>query len=152
MSQREPSPEELQAALEEEMKKVHVDDLLLQSIVSLVNLAGRRAGLAPGTEAERDVDQLGTAIEAVRTMLPLVESRHGDDLAPIRNALSQLQMAYAQLRGPGQGGTPGGEEPAPGGGEPPRRESEPSRPEEPGGAPGQGGPAQRSGRLWVPGS
>jgi hypothetical protein len=142
---REPTEAEVRAALEEELRRVTVDDVLLQTIVSLVNLGGRRAGLAPGTEGERDPEQLRLAIDAVRALMPLVEPRHGEGLAPVRDAVSQLQLAYAQLA---QGGAPGATaepagEPAPEGEKPPA--------EAPGKDAGGAGPAQSSGRLWVPG-
>jgi len=137
---RQPTEEELRAALEEEMRRVTVDDVLLQSAVSLVNLGGRKAGLAPGTEGERDLGQVQAAIDSVTALLPVLEKRGREEVNPIRDALSRLQMAYAQLAGgeppsggEGEGGGPeGGSEP-----EPPR--------------PGGPGSAQSSGRLWVPG-
>ena len=135
---REPSEEEVRAALEAEMKRIKVDDVVLQTVVSLINLGGRRAGLAPGTEEERDLDQVHTAIEAVRALLPLLERdpEVAKELGPIRDAVSQLQMAYAQLSGGGEPGKPAkpGEEPKPG------EEAKPDA-----------GPAQSSGRLWTPG-
>jgi len=134
--ERPPTEEELRAMYEEELKRVRVEDVLVQTIVSLINLAGRKAGLAPGTEDERDLDQVRMAIEAVRAMLPQVEPVLGPDAPKIRDALSQLQMAYAQQAGEGGGAAPEG------GGEPPKQE-----PEQPGGP----GPAQSSGKLWVPG-
>jgi hypothetical protein len=139
------SDEELRAAyerqLEEQLRTLRVEDVVVQTIVTLVNLGGRRAGLAPGTEDERDPEQLRLAIEGARALLGLIESELGPDAAAIRDALSQLQMAYAQLAG---GAAPGG---AQGGGGPQGG---------PGGAGGQEpqqgpGPAQSSGRLWVPG-
>jgi len=135
---REPSEEEVRAALEAEMKRIKVDDIVLQTVVSLINLGGRRAGLAPGTEEERDLDQVHTAIEAVRALLPLLERdpEVAKELGPIRDAVSQLQMAYAQLSGAGgEAAEPSkpGEQAKPG---------EPSRP----------APGQSSGRLWTPGS
>jgi hypothetical protein len=131
--QPQPSEEEVRAALEEQLKQLTVDDMLIESTVSLVNLGGRKAGLAPGTEDERDLEQLRRAVEAVRALLPLLEQgKHADQLGPLRDALARLQMAYAQ-----------------GTGEKPRQE-EPKRPEEQ--AKQQGaGPAQRSGKLWIPG-
>jgi hypothetical protein len=134
---RQPTEEELRAALEEEMRRVTVDDVLLQAAVSLVNLGGRRAGLAPGTEGERDLAQVQAAVDAVSALLPILEARGREEVNPIRDALSQLQLAYAQLAGgaEGEGETPPGPEPP--AGEPPK--------------PGEGGPAQSSGRLWVPG-
>ena len=130
---REPSEEEVRAALEAEMKRIKVDDIVLQTVVSLINLGGRRAGLAPGTEEERDLDQVHTAIEAVRALLPLLERdpEVAKELGPIRDAVSQLQMAYAQLSGGAEPAKPGDE----------------AKPDD---QPGSG-PARSSGRLWTPG-
>jgi hypothetical protein len=64
--------------------------------------------------------------------MPLVEEELGPDAGQVRNALSQLQMAYAQ--GAQEGGGPG---------ETPPAQEEPK--------PEGTGPAQSSGRLWVPG-
>lgn len=150
----QPTEEEMRRALEEEMRRVTVDDLLLQATVSLINLAGRKAGLAPGTEGERDLPQVKTAIEAVNALLPILEVEHREEVRPIRDALSQLQMAYAQLAGAARGGGESPQEPP---SEPPASEPEGAQRgggQEPSqGGPGQpgGGPAQRSGRLWVPG-
>jgi hypothetical protein len=121
---RQPSEEEIRA-LEAEMEKLTVDDVLLQTIVTLINLGARKAGLAEGTQA--DLPQVKQAIDAARALLPIVEPNHGEALGPVKEALSRLQMAYVQQSG---GQTPPGEEP--------------KDPEGP-------GPAQESGRLWVPG-
>jgi uncharacterized membrane protein YgcG len=135
---RPPTEEELRAAYEAEIKRVRVEDVLVQTVVSLINLAGRKAGLAPGTEDERDLDQVRQAIDAVRALLPQVEPALGPDAAPVREALSQLQLAYAQARGGDEGEGEGG--------------AEPGSDEGDGGQGGGGsGPAQSSGRLWVPG-
>ena len=132
--------------IEAEMERITVDDVLLQTLVTLLNLAARKGGLAtpPGEQGPQpDLEQMRQAIDGARAILPLVEQRHADQLGPVRDTLSQLQMAYSQLRGQGGGEEPpsgegGGEG---GGGTPPKG------PEEPGGR----GPAQSSGRLWVPG-
>ena len=136
------SEEELRAAyeqqLEQQLRQLRVEDVIVQTIVTLVNLGGRRAGLAPGTEDERDPAQLRLAIEGARALLPLIESELGPDGAAIREALSQLQMAYAQLSASGAGE---GEQPAGAGDAPASEDPQESGP----------GPAQSSGRLWVPG-
>jgi hypothetical protein len=156
---RQPTEEELRAAYEAELKRIRVEDVVVQTIVSLINLGGRRAGLVPGTEEERDLGQVQIAIEAVRALMPLVEDALGPEAATLRDAVSQLQMAYAQLSGAGAGAAPGpgpGPRPAPG----PEGEGEPppaggDQPPGPGAEdepkPGGPGPAQRSGRLWIPG-
>ena len=135
----QPSEEEMRAAYEAQIKQLRVEDVLLQTLVSLVNLGGRKAGLAPGTEDERDPEQLRLAIEGARGILPLVEQELGPDAQQVRNALSQLQMAYAQGGGAGE---PGAEAPAPGAG---------AAPPQPGGSQSQTGSTPSSGRLWVPG-
>jgi hypothetical protein len=131
------SEEELRQ-IEAEMERITVDDVLLQTVVTLLNLAARKAGLATpeGQEPQRDLAQLRQAIEGVRALMPLLEERHAEQLGPVRDTLARLQMIYAQFA------QAGGAEPASGEGD-----------EGAGaGAPGEArGPAQQSGRLWVPG-
>jgi hypothetical protein len=130
----DPTDEELAAAYEAQLKQIRVEDVLIQTLVSLLNLGGRKAGLSPGTEGERDPEQVRQAIEGVRALLPVVEPLLGPDAAQIRDALSQLQLAYTRIAG-GQA--------------PP---AEPAAAAEPPAAEPEGrGPAQSSGRLWVPG-
>jgi len=146
----------MRAALQEELKKVRVEQVVLEAAVSILNVSVMRAGLVPGSEGERDLDQVRVGIEGVRALLPLVDVLAGDQARPIRDALSQLQLAYVQATGQAGGEARAGEPPAGGPSTPP-----------PGAAPGAGagaapqppqpprqggpGPAQRSGRLWVPG-
>jgi hypothetical protein len=138
MSQPEFTEEEMRA-LEAEMERISVDDVLIQTTVTLLNLAARKAGLAapPGEPVTPDWEQVRQAIDGARALIPLLEQRHAEQLGPVRDTLAQLQMIYAQKAsgaGPAQ----------------PDPETPPdAAPGEP--APGEAGPAQRSGRLWVPG-
>jgi hypothetical protein len=137
MSQPQFTEEELRQ-LEAEMQRITVDDVLIQTTVTLLNLAARKAGLgAPPDQAppEADWDQVRQAIEGARALIPLLEQRHAEQLGPVRDTLSRLQMVYAQKAG-GQAAAPASEQPEPG--------QEPSQQEGP-------GPAQKSGRLWIPG-
>lgn len=137
--QRQPTEEELRAAYEEQLKRIRVDDVLVQTVLSLINLGSLRAGLVPGSEDEANPPELRQAIEAVRALLPLVEPTLGPDASQIRDAVSRLQMEYARLAGGGAAETPAQEPEAP------KREEQPQdKPEGP-------GPAESSGRLWVPG-
>jgi hypothetical protein len=126
--------EQLAAAYEEQIKQLRVEDVVLQTIVSLLNLGGRKAGLAPGTEDERDLGQLALTIEGVRRLLPLVEEALGPDASQLKDAVSQLQMAFVQLGGTAPGGPAG----APGEPQAPPQKESPLAP------PG-------AGKLWVPG-
>jgi hypothetical protein len=132
MSRPEFTEEEIRQ-LEAEMERITVDDVLIQTTVTLLNLAARKSGLGapPGQAPQADWEQVRQAIEGARALIPLLEQRHAEQLGPIRETLSRLQMAYAQKAG-GQAAAP--QEP-------------PAEPAKQGGP----GPAQSSGRLWIPG-
>jgi hypothetical protein len=125
---RQPTQEEMRERLEEQLRRVRVQDLLLESVVSVLNLSARRIA----KEDERDLEQARVGIEAVRAVVDLLDP---EPAAQVRSALSEVQMLYAKEAG--TAGGPGGE----GGGEP-----EKPAPEAP------PGPAQRPGpsKLWTP--
>lgn len=143
MSAQEPTEEELRAAMEEQLRQIRVEDVVLQTVATLVNLAGRRLGLAPGTEDERDLEQARLAIEATRALVPLVTEQ---EAVAVKQALTQLQMAYArEAQGePGQEAAPAPAQPSPGQ-EPPDRAAEP-----PTDAPDVGERAKARSRIWTP--
>ena len=89
----------------------------MQTVVSLINLAGRRLGLDPGAADERDLEQARDAIDGARALMPVLERREAAAaLAPLRDALSALQLHYARLAGPPRArrtAPGGGGEPAP---------------------------------------
>lgn len=158
------SEEQLRAAYEQEIKRVRVEHVLLENVVTMVNLGMRRSGLMPGTEDERDLGQVQLAIESVRALMPQIEQIAPQQLEPIRDALSQLQMAFVQAQGGDAGpaaatagaaaGAPGAarsDGPAPAAGDPAQPSGAEQTPGSDGQTPGEPGPAQRSGRLWVPG-
>ena len=95
----QPTEEELRARLEEELRRITVRDVLLQTVVSLINLAGQRLGIGEGGAETRDLAQVRMAIEAVRALLPLLEEDNPEQVKPVRDALSQLQIAYAREAG-----------------------------------------------------
>jgi hypothetical protein len=66
-----------------------VKDVLMSTAVSLVNLAGIRL-----TEKDhKDVQQAKEAIDAARELLPLCPEQQ---VGPIKEALSQVQMLYVK--------------------------------------------------------
>jgi hypothetical protein len=168
----EPSEEELRAAYEAELSRVTSAEVMLQSAVSLLNIASRRLGTgAPPAGAdptgaspvERDLEQVRDAIDGVRALLCVLERRLPNELGPLRDALSQLQIAYAREAQAGAGAS------SPGVGEAEQAGS--AKPDDSTAARGSGstpaagekdspvaeegserpGPAESSGRLWVPG-
>jgi len=170
----QPSEEELRAAYEAELSRLTSADVMLQATVSLLNIGRLRFGTparqgASGTPpadaaaaagTERDLEQVREAIDAVSALLGILERRHGRELAPLRDALSGLQMAYAremQLGGAeaqaaagdtggesAEGGAAGGQESQ---GKPAGQGGAPAGPDQP----RRPGPAEASGKLWIPG-
>ena len=168
-----PNEEELRAAYEAELARITATDMIAQATVSLLNIGARRMGPPPappgaeppagegGAAPERDLEQVRDAIDAAMALLAILERRiPPDQLAPLRDALSRLQMAYAaevrageqpaggkEPEGGAGGGEPGGGQGGAGGEPQPAREDDQA-------PPGQRrpGPAESSGRLWVPGS
>ncbi len=167
----DPSEEELRAAYEAELSRITTTDMIAQATISLLNLGARK--LAPAAEGApeggggQDLEQVRDAIDATRALMDVLERRIPQEVPPLRDALSRLQMAYAQeiQRAPGAASSPAAKEP-PGGAR--RRSLEPGgsgrcgrRLERgpsagraaPGGLRGaRPGPAESSGRLWVPGN
>jgi hypothetical protein len=118
-----PDQEELQRRLEEQLRQIRVQDLLLESIASILNLAARRIA----KEDERDLEQGRIGIEAVRAVVDLLDEGPREQ---VREALSQVQMLYVRE-------TSGGGDDDPGPSSAPAPES--AKPEPPS-------------RLWTPGS
>jgi hypothetical protein len=160
----DPAEEELRAAYEAELSRITTTDMMAQAAVSLLNIGARRlapsgGGEAPGTggaQAQRDLEQARDAIDGVKGLLEILERRIPKELGPLRDALSRLQMAYTReiqsgeaAAGQAQGtGAPGGDSrPA----EPAAGEQQAPEGGEPGARPAGPGPAESSGRLWVPG-
>lgn len=114
----EPSEEELRAQLEEEIRKVRVEDMVLQSAVSILNLAARRLA----KDDERDLEQAKAGIDAAGALIEFVPEEAGPQL---QQAVSELQLLYAKhadqggAEQSGEGGAPAGEEGAEGPEQPP---------------------------------
>jgi hypothetical protein len=85
---QEPTEEQLLEAL----RRVKVDDVLLQTAATLVNLAGQKLTVPDA----KDPAEAKKAIDAARAMLPLLPE---EAAGPIKNALSQVQMVYVREQG-----------------------------------------------------
>jgi hypothetical protein len=157
----EPSEDELRAAYEAELSRITTTDMIAQTAVSLLNIGATRlapAGDGQGpAQPQRDLEQARDAIDAVKALLEILERRIPQDLGPLRDALSRLQMAYArELQSAGGAPAPAAvagqpvppAQPASG---PPPPPTQPAQPAQPGSDNPGPGPAESSGRLWVPG-
>jgi hypothetical protein len=169
---RPPSEDELRAAYEAELDRIDAIDMIAQAAVSLLNIGARRLAPAPPAAAGggpaapgsdpapgRDLEQAGDAIDGARALLAILERRIPGETAPLRDALSRLQMAYAAEVGTGSPSAapapaPAAPTPSPPGQAPPAGGPGASQPQQQGAEqddPSGPGPAESSGRLWVPG-
>ena len=144
---REPTEEELRAAFEEQMRHVRVEDVILQTVATLVNLGAQRLGLTGEAGIERDLGEVQLAIEGARALAPLCPE---DQQGAIRQALSQLQMAFAREAQAGAGAPAG--EAAPGaGGEAAPAGREGQAGQEPAGQPdSEAERAKARAKIWTP--
>ena len=89
---QKPTDEELMKQLEEELQKLQVSDLLVQTLYTVSSLGYRKL-----SEPDRDLDQARLAIEALRALLPVLEGAVGDELVrDFKQVTSNLQLAYAE--------------------------------------------------------
>jgi hypothetical protein len=69
-----------------QLKQLKVDDVLLNTVVTLVNLSAHKL-------QDKELDEAKKGIDAARAILPLCPQ---EPTGPIKEALSQLQMAYVR--------------------------------------------------------
>ena len=81
----EPTEEQLLEAL----RQIKTEDVVVQTVATLVNLAGQKLSV----EGAKDPAEAKNAIDAARHMLPLVPE---EAKLPIQNALDQIQMLYVK--------------------------------------------------------
>jgi hypothetical protein len=83
--------EQLIQQLEEELKKLKVGDLLVQTLYTVSSLAYRRL-----SEDDRDLEQARLGIESLRALLPVLEGSVDEGvIRDFRQVTSNLQLAYA---------------------------------------------------------
>jgi hypothetical protein len=91
----EPTEQQLLEALQQ----IKTEDVVVQTVATLVNLAGQKLTV----EGAKDATEAQKAIDAARHMLPLVpEEAQG----PIQNALDQVQMLFVRESGAKEGEPP----------------------------------------------
>jgi hypothetical protein len=87
----QPTDEQLLQQLEEELKKLKVSDLIVQTLYTVSSLGYRKL-----SEEDRDLDQARLAIETLRALLPVLEGTVADELVrDFKQVTSNLQLAYA---------------------------------------------------------
>jgi hypothetical protein len=97
--------EELAQQLAEELRRLRVEDVLIQTLITISSIGYRRLGLTEDTKDDRDLQQAKLAIDTMTSLTPVLESVVPDDLIrDFNQSVASLQLAYAQAAGEGADG------------------------------------------------
>ena len=89
--------EKLVRELEEEFRKLRVEDLVIQTLLTVSSIGYRRLGLTPETREDRDLEQARLAIETMRAVTPVLERFVPAELVrDLNQSVANLQLAYAK--------------------------------------------------------
>jgi hypothetical protein len=90
--QQQPTEEELLEQLQEQLKKVKVADVLVQTVFTVSSLGYRSLG-----EEQRDLGQAHLAIEALRALVPVLKETVPDQvMSDFEQLVANMQLAYAK--------------------------------------------------------
>jgi hypothetical protein len=93
----ERSDEELARELAEELRRLRVEDVLIQALVTISSIGYRRLGLTEDTREDRDLEQARLAIETLRAVTPVLEQVVPPELVQqFAEQVASLQLAYAK--------------------------------------------------------
>jgi len=93
--QQQPTEEELLEQLQEELKKVKVADVLVQTVFTVSSLGYRSLG-----EEQHDLGQAHLAIEALRALVPVLKGTVPDQVMnDFEQLVANMQLAYAKAAG-----------------------------------------------------
>jgi hypothetical protein len=88
----ESADEKLIQQLEEELKKVKVSDLLVQTLYTVSSLGYSRLG-----KENRDLEQAKLAIEAMRALIPVLAGAVPEEVVrDFTQVTANMQLAYAE--------------------------------------------------------
>jgi hypothetical protein len=89
--------EEIAKQLAEELRKLTVADILVNSLIQVSSIGYRRLGLTPDTKEDRDLAQSRLAIDTMQALLPVLEGFLPAELvASFKEQIANLQLAYVQ--------------------------------------------------------
>lgn len=115
MSEQEHEQERLAAELAEELRNLRVEDVLVNTLLTISSIGYRRLGLTADTREDRDLEQTRLAIETMRALAPVLEQVVPSELvADFSSSVANLQLAYAKAateEGRGPEGHAGGQTP-----------------------------------------
>jgi hypothetical protein len=97
VSEQERGEEELARELAEELRKLRVEDVVIQTLITISSIGYRRLGLTPETKEDRDLEQTKIAIDTMRALMPtLAEVVPEELIRDFNQSVANLQLAYAK--------------------------------------------------------
>ena len=80
----------------EQLKKLHVIDLVRDMMVTLVTVGYEKLGLTDQTRDLRDLGDARVAIESLRRLIEVVEGAGDPEAGALRSTLAQMQLNFAR--------------------------------------------------------
>ena len=97
--------EQLARELAEELRRLRVEDVLIQTLITISSIGYRRLGLTEETREDRDLQQAKLAIDTMTALTPVLENVVPEELVrDFNQSVASLQLAYAQAAGEGADG------------------------------------------------
>jgi hypothetical protein len=95
--------EGLARELADQLKRLRVEDVLIQTLVTVSSLGYRSLGLTAETRESRDLDQARLAIDTMRALMPVLGEMVPEELVRDFDAsVASLQLAYAEAAREGE--------------------------------------------------
>jgi len=89
--------EQLAQALAEELKKIRVEDVLVNTLVHVSTIGYRNLGLTEDSRDEQDLEQTRLAIDTMQALVPVLEGFLPEELVNgFEEQVANLQLAYAK--------------------------------------------------------
>jgi hypothetical protein len=105
MSEHVNDEEQLAQQLAEELRRLRIEDVLIQTLITISSIGYRRLGLTEDTKDDRDLQQAKLAIDTMSAMTPVLEKVVPEELIrEFQQSVASLQLAYAQAAGKGADG------------------------------------------------
>jgi hypothetical protein len=83
--------------LAEELRKLRVEDVLVNTLVHVSSIGYRRLGLTDDSREERDLPQTALAIETMQALVPVLQDfLPGELVGGFEEQIANLQLAYAK--------------------------------------------------------
>lgn len=93
----EQSQEAIARELAEELRKLRVEDVVVNTLVHVSSIGYRRLGLTEESREERDLEQAALAIETMQALVPVLEDFLPQELVQgFEEQIANLQLAYAK--------------------------------------------------------